>query len=92
MNTTEQDLIEMGEQFKERMEEKNKEQKELKTRYMDAKKLIAHIYGVSRSLQEEADSSTADDILIDWMIAEIRAHCSDFLFKEEECRLDIYGY
>ena len=65
IRTTEQELIEMGQQFKERMEEKDKEQRELKTRYMEAKKLIAHLYGVSRSLQEEADSSINDGILID---------------------------
>ena len=92
VRTTEQELIDMGQQFKERMEEKNIEHLELKTRYMEAKKLIAHLYGVTRSLQEEADSSINDDVLIDWLIAEIRSHCSDFLFKEEEIRLDIYGY
>ena len=92
IRTTEQELIDMGQQFKERMEEKNKEHLELKTRYMEAKKLIAHLYGITRSLQEEADSSINDGILIDWLIAEIRSHCSDFLFKEEEIRLDIYGY
>jgi len=92
IRTTEQELIEMGQQFKERMEEKNKEHLELKTRYMEAKKLIAHLYGITRSLQEEADSSINDGILIDWLIAEIRSHCSDFLFKDEEIRLDIYGY
>ena len=92
IRTTEQELIEMGQQFKERMEEKDKEQLQIKTRYMEAKKLIAHLYGVSRSLQEEADSSVNDGILIDWLICEIRSHCSDFLFKDEEIRLDIYGY
>ncbi len=90
--TTEQDLLEMAEQFKERMAEKEHEHRGMKVSYLESKKLIAHVYGLIRSLQTECDSSICDAILVEWMIAEVRTLCSDYLFKAEEDRLDVYGY
>ena len=70
--TTEQDLLEMAEQFKERMAEKEHEHRGMKVSYLESKKLIAQVYGLTRSLQTECDSSICDAILVEWMISEIR--------------------
>jgi len=89
---TEQEYLDLAQTFKDRMDEKDSEQRDTKEKYMDSQKLMCVIYGLIRSLQREMDSEFSDQILMDWLVAEIRSISSDFLFKTEEDRLGIYGY
>lgn len=89
---TEQEYLDLAQTFKDRMDEKDSEQRDTKVKYMDSQKLMCVIYGLIRSLQREMDSEFSDQILMDWLVAEIRSISSDFLFKKEEDRLGIYGY
>ena len=92
LGRTEQEYLDLAQTFKDRMDEKNSEQREIKVKYMDSRKLFSQIYGLIRSLQREMDSEFSDQILLDWIIAEIRSISSDYLFKSEEDTLGIYGY
>ena len=95
METTEQQLIEMGNHMKEIVENKDEELRKYKIKYLEAKKLIAKFYGLIRIIQQEinANSTWADDEFpLDWAIAEIRSNISDYLFADEENTLNIYGY
>ena len=42
---TEQEMLEMAEQFKECIKEKDIEHHNMKAKYMDSKKTIAYLYG-----------------------------------------------
>lgn len=92
---TEQEMLEMAEQFKECIKQKDLEHHNMKVKYMDAKKTLACLYGQIRMLQEMAvDWSDNSDIgwTIEYIISDIRSKISDFLFKLEEGELEIYGY
>ena len=58
---------------------------------MDGKKTMGKLYGLVRILQENTDE-LEDGYYMEWVVAEIRSVISDYLFSEEEKRLDIYGY
>tara|TARA_R110000803_G_scaffold86615_3_gene153055 strand:- start:191 stop:481 length:291 start_codon:yes stop_codon:yes gene_type:complete len=88
---TEQEYLALAESFKERMEEKNSEQKNLKIKYMESKKMVSQIYGIIKTIQNEVDNQFCDEVIIDWLLQEVRSLCSDMLFEEEERKLDIYG-
>ena len=88
---TEQEYLALAESFKERMEEKNYEQKTLKIKYMESKKMVSQIYGIIKTIQNEVDNQFCDEVIIDWLLQEVRSLCSDMLFEEEERKLDIYG-
>ena len=88
---TEQEYLDLAEQFKERMEEKNYEQKHLKIKYMESKKLISQIYGIVRTIQTELDNPIISDDIVQWLLQEARSLCSDMLFEDEERKLGIYG-
>tara|TARA_R110000765_G_scaffold191374_1_gene296651 strand:- start:3139 stop:3447 length:309 start_codon:yes stop_codon:yes gene_type:complete len=88
---TEQEYLALAESFKERMEEKNYEQKNLKIKYMESKKMVSQIYGIIKTIQNEVDNQFCDEVIIDWLLQEVRSLCSDMLFEEEERKLDIYG-
>tara|TARA_R110000823_G_scaffold2835_7_gene11271 strand:+ start:4640 stop:4930 length:291 start_codon:yes stop_codon:yes gene_type:complete len=93
--TTEQQMLEMADQMKDIVEMKDIQLRQYKIKYMDAKKLLAKIYGIIRIVQQQvADRETLcdDDLCVDWCIAEIRGNISDYLFEIEEKALDIYGY
>jgi len=92
LSRTEQDYLDLAQTFKDRMDEKDSEQRETKEKYMDGRKYACVIYGLIRTLQREMDSEFHDQILVDWLIAEIRSISSDLLFKNEEDKLGIYGY
>ena len=92
---TEQEMLEMAEQFKECIKEKDIEHHNMKAKYMDSKKTIAYLYGQIRMLQEmSVDWSDNSDIgwTIEYIISDMRSKISDFLFKSEEDELEIYGY
>ena len=89
-NRTEQEYLDLAQSFKDRMEEKNREQLQLKQTYMSLKKQMCQLYGLLRSIQDEMESDVSDEILLDWLINECRSICSRNLFKEEEERLGIY--
>ena len=95
-DTTEKILIDMAEDMKNIVEEKDIDLRKYKERYMDLKKSLAKIYGLTRCLQElvaEMEGHIDVEFLVGaWMLTEIRAMCSDELFGAEERKMDIYGY
>tara|TARA_R110002167_G_scaffold108174_3_gene276279 strand:- start:204 stop:482 length:279 start_codon:yes stop_codon:yes gene_type:complete len=89
-NTTEQQLLEMADHMKELVEKKDSELRKMKMLYMDGKKTLGKIYGLIRLIDE--DNAGDDGYFMEWIVAEIRSTISDYLFSEEEKKLDIYGY
>tara|TARA_R110002073_G_scaffold102250_1_gene232193 strand:+ start:134 stop:406 length:273 start_codon:yes stop_codon:yes gene_type:complete len=89
-------LVDLSNQMKEIVEEKDEVIKTISEKYMDSKKLLGKIYGLIRVVQEQVDDkgtpAGTDDYIIDWLIAEIRGNISDYLYTKEEKRLGIYGY
>ena len=96
--TTEQTLIDMANDMKNIVEEKDVDMKKYKEKYMDLKKDIGKIYGLIRIIQENygcgenGDDIGVEEVVSAWCITEVRAVCSDILFEEEEKQMDIYGY
>mgnify|MGYP003651608259 FL=1 len=90
-NTTEQHLLEMADHMKDLVEKKDADLRKMKELYMDGKKTMGKLYGLVRILQENTDE-LEDGYYMEWVVAEIRSVISDYLFSEEEKRLDIYGY
>lgn len=93
--TTEQTLIDMANDMKNIVEEKDVDMKKYKEKYMDLKKTIGKMYGLIRIIQENFGDMAeigVDEIVSAWCITEIRTMCSDVLFEEEEKQMDIYGY
>tara|TARA_R110001592_G_scaffold2156_1_gene13174 strand:+ start:2123 stop:2413 length:291 start_codon:yes stop_codon:yes gene_type:complete len=93
--TTEQTLIDMANDMKNIVEEKDVDMKKYKEKYMDLKKDIGKMYGLIRIIQENFGDMAeigVDEIVSAWCITEIRSMCSDVLFEEEEKQMDIYGY
>tara|TARA_R110000803_G_scaffold8098_5_gene26113 strand:- start:2618 stop:2902 length:285 start_codon:yes stop_codon:yes gene_type:complete len=90
-NTTEQQLLEMADHMKELVEQKDTDLRKMKELYMDGKKTIGKLYGLIRILQENADE-LEDGYYMEWVVGEIRRVISDYLFSDEEKKLDIYGY
>ena len=99
-NPNEGMLLDLSNQMKDIVEEKDEIIKNISEKYMDSKKLISKIYGQIRIVQEQLDDKgtynhgvvESDDYIIDWLIAEIRGNISDYLFMKEEKLLNIYGY
>mgnify|MGYP003669405304 FL=1 len=95
-NPNEGMLLDLSNQMKDIVEEKDEIIKNISEKYMDSKKLISKIYGQIRIVQEQLDDkgtpAGTDDYIIDWLIAEIRGNISDYLFMKEEKVLGIYGY
>ena len=95
-NPNEGMLVDLSNQMKEIVEEKDEVIKTISEKYMDSKKLLGKIYGLIRVVQEQVDDkgtpAGTDDYIIDWLIAEIRGNISDYLYTKEEKRLGIYGY
>tara|TARA_R110002020_G_scaffold182063_1_gene377374 strand:+ start:531 stop:824 length:294 start_codon:yes stop_codon:yes gene_type:complete len=95
-DTTEKVLLDMAEDMKNIVEEKDIDLRIYKERYMELKKLMAKIYGLSRCLQDLLGDMEGqidvDFVVAAWMLTEIRSVCSDELFEVEEKKLDIYGY
>tara|TARA_R110000823_G_scaffold221561_2_gene350068 strand:- start:352 stop:681 length:330 start_codon:yes stop_codon:yes gene_type:complete len=92
---TEQEMLELAEQFKECIAQKDIEHHTMKVKYMDAKKTIANLYGHIRMLQGMAvewEDSSDLGWTIEFIISNMRSQISDFLFKTEEDELEIYGY
>ena len=95
-NPNEGMLLDLSNQMKDIVEEKDDIIKNISEKYMDSKKLLSKIYGQIRIVQEQLDDkgtpAGTDDYIIDWLIAEIRGNISDYLFMKEEKVLGIYGY
>ncbi len=95
-NPNEGMLLDLSNQMKDIVEEKDEIIKNISEKYMDSKKLLSKIYGQIRIVQEQLDDkgtpAGTDDYIIDWLIAEIRGNISDYLFMKEEKVLGIYGY
>ena len=88
---TEQEYLDLAQSFKDRMEEKDREYRDIKIKYLLGKKLISQTYGLTRSIQNEMEADISDSILVEWLINEIRSIHSDYLFEKEERQLGIYG-
>ena len=96
-DTTEQKLLEMADDMKNIVEEKDVDLKLYKEKYMELKKNMAKIYELTRCLQNLIEDMGAAEIDVEfvvsaWMLTEIRSYCSDLLFETEEKEMDIYGY
>lgn len=95
VETTEQTLLDMANDMKNIVEEKDKDMVKYKEKYMELKKDIGKIYGLIRIIQENfgdlADIGV-EEVVSAWCITEIRSMCSDVLFEDEEKQMDIYGY
>ncbi len=96
VNPNEGMLLELSNQMKDLVEEKDEQYKKLAEEYMDSKKLICKCYGMIRIIQEELDRKDellgSDAYIIDWLIAEMRGNISDYMFMKEEKRMGVYGY
>tara|TARA_R110002074_G_scaffold158530_2_gene315611 strand:+ start:175 stop:468 length:294 start_codon:yes stop_codon:yes gene_type:complete len=95
-DTTEQTLLDMADDMKNIVEEKDIDLRIYKIKYMDIKKTMSKIYGLTRCLQDllsEVDNEIDVDFIVGaWMLTEIRSMCSNELFEDEERKMDIYGY
>ena len=95
-NPNEGMLLDLSNQMKDIVEEKDEVIKNISEKYMDSKKLLTKIYGLIRIVQEQIDDkgtpAGTDDYIIDWLIAEIHGNISDYLYMNEERKLGIYGY
>tara|TARA_R110002167_G_C12648186_1_gene648948 strand:+ start:1389 stop:1676 length:288 start_codon:yes stop_codon:yes gene_type:complete len=93
-DTTEQTLIDMANDMKNIVEEKDVDMRKYKEKYMDLKKDIGKIYGLIKVIQENFSNVDigVEEVVSAWCITEVRAVCSDILFEEEEKQMDIYGY
>lgn len=87
---TEQAYIEICNDFKDIIEEKDEELKKYKQLYMCYKKLICKLYGLSRCLDNHIDNSGLDNEIISNLIETIRGDCSDMLFSREEIDMGLY--
>ncbi len=95
-DTTEKVLLDMADDMKKIVEEKDVDLRIYKESYMDLKKSMAKIYGLTRCLQvilgDMEGQIDVEFVVAAWMLTEIRSVCSDELFEAEEKKLDIYGY
>ena len=89
---TENDYLEMANDCKNRLDDKEREIKIWKKKYMKTKKMISMIYGNIRSLEdylEDVSPDVAFDPVAENYIHKIRSECSNHLFQHEETKLDI---
>jgi len=88
-DTTENQLLEMSNHFKELIEEKEDLLNVMKDKYITTKKQIGRCYGLIIELQEYLDDIPIDqifkeeDMIIDFLTNAIRSICSEVLFKTE---------
>ena len=86
-------LLEMSNQMKEIVDRKDKELKNMSEKYMDLKKVIGNIYGLSRTMHNNFETDiNMDGLILGYLIHEIRRLASDTLFGEEEAELEIDIY
>ena len=89
---TENDYLEMANDCKNRLEEKDEELKAWKKKYITTKKMVSIIYGNIRSLEtylEEVSPDVAFDPIAENYMNNIRSECSHHLFHHEEKKLDV---
>ena len=92
-DTTENQLLEMSNHFKELIEEKEDLLNVMKDKYITTKKQIGRCYGLIIELQEYCDDIPIDelfkedDMIIDFITNSIRTICSNVLFKTEVIEL-----
>ena len=79
-NPNEGILLDLSNQMKDIVEEKDSVIKTISEKYMDSKKLITKIYGQIRIVQEQLDDRGTP------------AGTDDYLYMKEEKVLGIYGY
>lgn len=84
--STEQEYLELSAQFKETMDEKDRELTRLKKRYMELKKDFARTYGLIRELSNYLDNVTdiCGDPCYELLSESIRSIASGAVFYEEE--------
>lgn len=83
-------ILEMSNQMKEIVDRKDKELKIMCEKYMDLKKVIANIYGLSRTMHNNyLDDTEMDGLMLGYLIHEVRSISSNTLFGLEEAELDL---
>ena len=93
-HTTENDYLELAEDCKNRIEMKDKELKVWIKKYMRFKKRIAIIFGTVMRLEEYLERVSPDvayDPIAEHLISSVINDCNDYLFREEEDKLDVGG-
>lgn len=85
----ENDLIEMSNHMKEIVNKHENDAKRFKVKYMELKKVIAHIYGLIRHTYMMPDPHD-DGVLVSYFIHAVRSICSDVLFTEEEEKIGLF--
>tara|TARA_R110001592_G_scaffold358285_1_gene662893 strand:+ start:337 stop:687 length:351 start_codon:yes stop_codon:yes gene_type:complete len=91
-NKTENDYLEMANDCKNRLEERDKQINKWKTDFMLIKKEVGVIYGIIRSLNQYLEDCSPDicfDPIVEYLMNEIRRLTREVLFEEEEKRLGI---
>lgn len=88
---TEQEYLNICDDFKNQIEAKNQELKKYKTLYMDTKKTASRCYGLICELQEYLEnlSDLGGDPVYEHFSNSIRGNISNILFLKEETELDL---
>lgn len=88
---TDQAYLDICNDFKEVMDKKEEELIKYKRLYMDHKKMLCKIYGLSRTIDHYLDNYNLDrsDNLVSNLIEVIRGDCSEVLFSREEIDLGL---
>ncbi len=92
-DTTENELLEMSNHFKDVLDEKENLVNAMKDKYINTKKQIARCYGLIIELQEYLDDVplliNVEDDIVDFITNAIRTICSNVLFKTEIIELSL---
>lgn len=91
MSKTEQEYLNICEDFKTQIERKNEEIKKYKTMYMNTKKITARSYGLICELQDYLEnlSDIGGDPVYEHLSNSIRTNVSNILFLNEEVSLGL---
>ena len=91
MSKTEQEYLNICEDFKTQIERKNEELKNYKKLYMNTKKISARNYGLICELQDYLEnlSDIGGDPVYEHLSNSIRTNVSNILFTNEEVKLGL---
>lgn len=92
-NMTEKQYLEMADDFKNIMEEKDKKVKKISEQYMNLKKDFARVYGLIRELIDYLEGTTdiEGEPVYEVLSSSIRMIASNNIFGEEMEKLNLYS-
>jgi len=92
-NMTENKYLEMADDFKNIMDEKDRKVKKISEKYMELKKDFSRIYGLIRELIDYLEGTTdiEGEPVYEVLSSSIRMIASNNLFGEEMEKLDLYS-